>query len=106
MAELRHCSAVGIYAIAVLHKPEFRTASKMALLMLGTFTIMGASLALRGDARPAALMFGCVILNAMGIAVQLRQLAPHPRFNHNDLFHVFQLAALWCLFLAVRDVGV
>jgi len=97
-------TAVGIYAIAVLHKPEFRTAGKMALLMLGTFTIMGASLALRGDARPAALMFGCVILNAMGIAVQLRRLAPHSRFNHNDLFHVFQLAALWCLYLAVRSL--
>ncbi len=66
-------TALGIYAVAVPHKPNFSTAGRMALVMLATFLLMAASLALRGDARPAALMFGC---------------------------------ALWCLYLAVRDVGV
>jgi hypothetical protein len=40
-------------------------------------------------------------------AIQAFRLAPHPRFNHNDLFHVVQMAALYCLYrggLLLRDM--
>jgi hypothetical protein len=40
-------------------------------------------------------------------AIQAFRLAPHPRFNHNDLFHVVQLAAIYCLYrggLLLRDM--
>jgi len=40
-------------------------------------------------------------------AIQAFGLAPHPRFNHNDLFHVVQMAALYCLYrggLLLRDM--
>lgn len=93
---------LGIYAVAALHKPSFATAGRMALLMLVTFTAMSAHLFLRGAPRSGAWMVASVILNVAGVVVQLRNLAPHPRFNHNDLFHVFQLAALWCLYTAVQ----
>lgn len=99
-------TTLGIYAVAVLHKPDFGTAGRLAVLMLVTFALMAGALFLRGSTRPALFALACVILNAGGVVIQMRGLAPHPRFNHNDLFHVFQLAALWCLFLAVRDVGV
>ena len=29
-------------------------------------------------------------------AIQAFRLAPHSRFNHNDLFHVVQMVALYC----------
>ena len=40
-------------------------------------------------------------------AIQAFRLAPHPRFNHNDLFHVVQMAAIYCLYrggLLLRDM--
>jgi hypothetical protein len=40
-------------------------------------------------------------------AIQAFRLAPHPKFNHNDLFHVIQMAALYCLYrggLLLRDM--
>jgi hypothetical protein len=40
-------------------------------------------------------------------AIQAFRLAPHPKFNHNDLFHVIQLGALYCLYrggLLLRDM--
>jgi hypothetical protein len=33
-----------------------------------------------------------------GGAIQAARLAPHPSFNHNDLFHVVQIAAVWLLY--------
>lgn len=103
--QLAALTVLGIYAVAALHNPEFATAGRMALVMLVTFALMAASLAMRGAIVPALLAFACVASNVAGVVVQMRKLAPHPRFNHNDLFHVFQLAALWCLYLSVRAVG-
>lgn len=94
-------TALGIYGVAALHNPGFATAGRMALLMLATFAVMAASLALRGAIMPALLALACVCLNVVGVVVQMRKLAPYARFNHNDLFHAFQLAALWCLYVAV-----
>jgi len=40
-------------------------------------------------------------------AIQAFRLAPHPRFNHNDLFHAVQMGALYCLYrggLVLRDM--
>ena len=31
-------------------------------------------------------------------AIQALEVAPHPRFNHNDLFHVVQIAGNWMLY--------
>lgn len=103
--QLGAMTVLGIYAVAALHKPEFATAGRMALLMLGAFTVMAAALAARGAHRPALFALACIVLNVAGVVVQMRKLAPHPRFNHNDLSHVFQLAALWCLYLTVRTAA-
>ncbi len=97
-------TAFGVYGVAALRNPGFATAGRMALLMLVTFAAMSAVLFLRGATQPAAWTLACVILNVAGVVVQFRNIAPHPRFNHNDLFHLFQLAALWCLYTAVRHV--
>lgn len=102
--QLAALTAFGVYAVAALHHPLFSTASRLALLMLVTFMAMALSLALRGEAKPAALMLACVALNAGGVVVQMRNLSPHPSFNHNDVFHVLQLAALGCLYAAVGAV--
>jgi hypothetical protein len=38
--------------------------------------------------------------------IQVLRIAPHPQFNHNDLFHVVQTGALYLLYrggLLMRD---
>ena len=39
----------------------------------------------------------------LGGAVQALGLAPHPAFNHNDLFHVIQILGNWMFYLCARD---
>jgi len=105
VVQLAATAALGAYMLAILREPQFRVAGKLTLVMLAAFWAMCVSLALRDYTNPAWLMVACVLLNAAGISVQLTKLAPHRRFNHNDLFHVFQLAALLCLYLAVRAIS-
>jgi hypothetical protein len=33
-----------------------------------------------------------------GLTVLVLKLAPHPHFNHNDLYHVIQMGGLYCLY--------
>jgi len=52
----------------------------------------------RGDAPAAPWLVGGVAVSAAAAAVQLKQVAPHPRFNHNDLYHVIQVVALYLFY--------
>jgi len=55
-------------------------------------------------ARPTGLtpaapwIAGGVAVSVVAAAIQALRLAPHPDFNHNDLFHVVQVAALYLLY--------
>ena len=39
-----------------------------------------------------------ILVSFAAAAVQAARLAPHPMFNHNDLYHVIQMAAFWLLY--------
>ena len=55
----------------------------------------------RSRATGAPWIIGSVALSiAAAVAQQSGDLAPH--FNHNDLYHVIQLAALWLLYRGAR----
>jgi hypothetical protein len=43
-----------------------------------------------------------VAVSALGALVQASGLAPHRHFNHNDLYHVIQLAAMFLLYRGAR----
>ena len=45
-------------------------------------------------------LLGGMVVSLAGGAIQTWGIAPHPHFNHNDLFHVMQMAAQWCFFRA------
>lgn len=50
---------------------------------------------------------GGVAVAVVAGVIQWARLAPHPRFNHNDLFHVVQMASLYLLYrggLLLRDM--
>lgn len=55
----------------------------------------------RGDA--AARWVVAAVLVSFGAAgIQVAGLAPHPSFNHNDLYHVVQMLGMWLLYRGVR----
>lgn len=47
-------------------------------------------------------MLAGVALSVVAAAVQALKLAPHPQFNHNDLYHVIQIAAMWLFYRGAR----
>lgn len=53
----------------------------------------------RFDAGSAAWIAAGIALACLGGLVQARGIAPHPRFNHNDLFHLILMLALLPLFV-------
>jgi hypothetical protein len=70
------------------------------LLFLGTVSTLGR----HRDRRAFAAVMAGLALFAVGVAVQQGGIAPSPSFNHNDLFHVLQIAANACFFLSARHV--
>lgn len=68
----------------------------------GTSMIGLVALAAIGWARegtPASpWLVAAVLVSAVAAIIQLRKIAPHPRFNHNDLYHVVQIVALYLFY--------
>jgi hypothetical protein len=63
----------------------------VTLLLVGV-----AQLARRGPSMPWVI--GSIVVSVAGALVQQSGFALHRHFNHNDLYHVIQLVALWLLF--------
>jgi len=82
--------------------PEFL----LVLLDAAASLIPVVALALRGLGRTwnarAKFMAGVGLFVAGGV-VQALGLAPHPAFNHNDLFHVLQIFGNWMFYLCARE---
>lgn len=56
---------------------------------------------LRADTA-ARWIAGGIVVSFIGAAVQATGLAPHPSFNHNDLYHLIQMFATWLIYRGVR----
>jgi hypothetical protein len=69
--------------------------SGSALLIVATLH------AIRGGAPWRWMISGVAVAVAAG-GVQAMHLAPHPHFNHNDLYHVMQIAAMWLFYRGAR----
>lgn len=66
----------------------------------------GFDLWLRRREAAGGWILGAALVGVLGGFVQLSRLAPHPRFNHNDLFHLAVMAALFLFYqggLRLRD---
>jgi hypothetical protein len=50
----------------------------------------------RGPSTPWVI--GSIVVSVIGALVQMSRLRLHEHFNHNDLYHVIQLLALWLLY--------
>jgi hypothetical protein len=63
----------------------------VTLLLVGI-----AQLIRRGPSMPWVI--GSIVVSVMGALVQRSRFALNVNFNHNDLYHVIQLVALWLLY--------
>jgi hypothetical protein len=90
---------VALYVVAVVLRPTFATAGVASSLALGAILIAAIFIA-RSSTAGAAWLGAAVGLTALGFALQRAGIAVHEHLNHNDLYHVLQLAALVCLYRA------
>lgn len=86
------------YLVTVTRRPEFRVAAAdyggaLAILLAGA-----AYAAARWRAPGTGWMAGGVVVSLVAGVVQARGIAPHRQFNHNDLYHVIQIAALYLFY--------
>ena len=58
--------------------------------------------AIRGRDRASRWMLGAVGVSALAAGVQASGFAPHRHFNHNDLYHVIQIAAMTLFYFGVK----
>jgi len=73
--------------------------SAASLLVVGFLAIRGWQ---RGWGEHAMFLAG-IGLFLVGGTVQAARLAPHPAFNHNDLFHVIQILGNGMFYLCARE---
>jgi hypothetical protein len=79
-------------------------APRFAVVLADSLVTLAAALALQGaawwshGAASAPWVFGGLGLSVVAGAIQAFRLAPHEHFNHNDLYHVVQIGALWLLY--------
>jgi len=66
-----------------------------ALLVMLVLVWMSSPAGLRVAAR---WITAGVAVSVVAALIQALKLAPHPQFNHNDLFHVVQMVALYLLY--------
>ncbi len=66
--------------------------------MSETRPITVGAMRIGGSTPAASWLIAGVVVSGAGAAVQLKRVAPHPRFNHNDLYHVIQVAALYLFY--------
>lgn len=55
---------------------------------------------IRSRAPSAPWFIGSVLVAILAASMQAARVTIHPKFNHNDLYHVIQLVALWMLYRA------
>ncbi len=68
-----------------------------------TLLLVGAAAIVRRDASTKWIA-GSIAVSVAGALVQRSGFALHRHFNHNDLYHVIQLVALWLLYRGGRTM--
>ena len=82
----------------VMRQPEFRIVAADYGAALAIVLIAAAYMAVRRRAPGMTWLIAGVLVSLVAAIVQARRLAPHRHFNHNDLYHVIQMAALYAFY--------
>jgi hypothetical protein len=87
-----------VYLVRVTRRRDFRVAAvdyggALAVLFVGSLYAM-----VRWGLPGTSWMMGGVGVSLVAGLVQARRIAPHRWFNHNDLYHVVQMVALYLFY--------
>ena len=92
--------AFGSYGLWVINNPVFLAA--IAAYGAAFAVLVGVRLYVRPLDGGGRLMIAGVALSLVAAGVQQSGWAIHPKFNHNDLYHVIQAVAVWLLYRSAR----
>jgi hypothetical protein len=87
-----------LFALAVVPRPAYRLVVVDSVVSLGLVVAVTLWALFHGPAPWAPWVLAGACIAALAAVVQAFRLAPHPRFNHNDLYHVLQGIALVALY--------
>ena len=103
-AQLSAWLAAACFGAAALRRETFSVA--ITAYGLGQLLVLAAALAAHANlpAGYLAWLATAVATSAVAAAIQHFRVSPHPRFNHNDLYHVVQAAAQGCFYLGAASL--
>ena len=87
-----------VFTVRVARNPEFSVAAADYGVALAIMLVGAAFMMVRHQARGMAWLIAGVLVSLVAGIVQARRLALHRHFNHNDLYHVIQMAALYAFY--------
>lgn len=91
-----------VYAIWMTGHDEFRyVVYDYAASMLVILVVHALPGSIRNEPGTRWILAG-LLVSFVAAGVQIFRLAPHARFNHNDLYHVIQIAATCLLYRGAR----
>ena len=86
------------FFVRVARQPEFRVAAADYGAALAIMLVGAAYELIRRRAPGTAWLIAGVLVSLVAGIVQARRLALHRQFNHNDLYHVIQMVALYAFY--------
>ena len=89
---------LAVFIVRVARHPEFRVAAADYGAALAIVLAAAAYMAVRHRAPGMSWLIVGVLVSLVAGIVQARRLALHRQFNHNDLYHVIQMAALYAFY--------
>ena len=87
-----------LYARAVATRDDFAVVVIDYGTSMAAVALMQVAALAMWSAPSARWILAGIGVAITGSVVQGRRLSPHPHFNHNDLFHIVQMAAIWLFF--------
>ena len=93
---------LALYAAWILKEDSFRSAIyDYGSAMLGVLLLQGLAV-YRGEVERAKWLIAGVVVSFAAAGVQQGELTLHRHFNHNDLYHIVQMGALYLLYRGAR----
>ena len=89
---------LAVFIWRVARRPEFRIAAADYGAALAVLLVGAVRETLERRAPGMSWLIAGVLVSLAAGVVQARRFAPHRLFNHNDLYHVIQMAALYAFY--------
>jgi Family of unknown function (DUF6962) len=86
------------YLVRVARRPDFRVAAMDYGGALAVLLVGAAYALVRWRAPGTTWLIGGVLVSLVAGLVQVRRVALHRHFNHNDLYHLIQIVALYMFY--------